>query len=253
MATNRKSEHLRYRYGICLNDNCQKCKNKEVQQISSRKDFVCEECGKPLRECPPPKKSNKLPFIIAGIIGVGIILGCIFAFGNDSPESSGTSSAPIDTVATVDSIKNAKTDTTIKSDTVVVHDTIVSNNTITTSEKVSTKTVVSTTGPANTPATPSASSQPKVENSNGKLRLSYGSYTGSIKNGYPHGQGRLTYSTTRTINRNDMKGRTANAGDYVIGEFHNGFVVYGKHYDSAGNLLESLNFGIGSESSYDSK
>jgi hypothetical protein len=30
-------------------------------------------------------------------------------------------------------------------------------------------------------------------------------------------------------------------------------VVYGKHYDSEGNLLESLNFGVGSESSYESK
>lgn len=54
MPANRK-EHLRYRYGICLNDSCSKCKSKEVQQIASRKDFVCEECQKPLRECPPPR------------------------------------------------------------------------------------------------------------------------------------------------------------------------------------------------------
>ena len=54
MPTNRK-EHLRYRYGICLSDGCSKCKSKEVQQIAARKDFVCEECQKPLRECPPPK------------------------------------------------------------------------------------------------------------------------------------------------------------------------------------------------------
>lgn len=50
-----KSEHLRFRYGICLNDSCQKCKSKEVQQIAARKDFVCAECQKQLRECPPPK------------------------------------------------------------------------------------------------------------------------------------------------------------------------------------------------------
>ena len=55
MATSNRGERLRYRYGICLNDNCSKCKSKEVQQIAARKELVCEECGKPLRECPPPK------------------------------------------------------------------------------------------------------------------------------------------------------------------------------------------------------
>jgi hypothetical protein len=101
----------------------------------------------------------------------------------------------------------------------------------------------------NTTSTPSAS----VAEGIGKLKLSYGRYMGAILNGYPHGLGRLTYTKTRQINRNDMKGRTANVGDYVIGEFFNGFVVYGKHYDSAGNLLGTLNFGVGSEDSYESK
>ena len=41
--------------------------------------------------------------------------------------------------------------------------------------------------------------------------------------------------------------------DYVIGEFFNGYVVYGKLYDSNGNLLGSLNFGVSNEDSYESK
>lgn len=66
MPANRK-DHLRYRYGICLNDTCSKCKSKEVQQIASRKDFVCEECQKPLRECPPPRSfRDKYGKIIIG-------------------------------------------------------------------------------------------------------------------------------------------------------------------------------------------
>lgn len=241
----KRSDRERFKYGFCLNDECEKCKSKEIQKIPMRKDFVCQnpECGKELRECAPPKKSSKIPVYIAGIVAAIVIVGgCIYAFSSGNNESSVETT--IDTISQTEVLP----DTTIKSDTVVVHDTIVKNNTITTSEKVSTKTVVSTTTPSNNTVT-----QTKPESSNGKLHLSYGTYTGSIKNGYPHGQGRLTYSTSRTINRNDMKGRTANAGDYVIGEFHNGFVVYGKHYDSAGNLVESLNFGVGSESSYDSK
>jgi len=76
MPTNSK-EHLRYRYGICLNDNCSKCKSKEVQQIASRKDFVCEECGKPLRECPPPrsfwdKHGKKIIIAACAVIAIAL-------------------------------------------------------------------------------------------------------------------------------------------------------------------------------------
>lgn len=77
MATS-GNERIRFRYGICLNDECPKCKSKEVQEIPARKELVCAECGKPLRECPPPKKSNNIKQIgiIAAIIcllgGVGI-------------------------------------------------------------------------------------------------------------------------------------------------------------------------------------
>ena len=77
----------------------------------------------------------------------------------------------------------------------------------------------------------------------GTLRLSYGTYTGQIKNGYPNGQGRLVYSKSRQINRNDSKGRTAQPGESVQGTFVNGFITVGKHYDASGNLIGSLNIG----------
>ena len=77
----RNKDRIRYRYGICLNDNCEKCKSKEVQEIPARKDFVCQnpECGKPLRECPPPKKGGnmKLIGIIAGAVALLAIIGGI--------------------------------------------------------------------------------------------------------------------------------------------------------------------------------
>lgn len=246
MATDNRRSKERMKYGICLNDECSMCKSKTIQQIPMRKEFVCSECGKELRECRPPKKGGKLPLYIglAGLAAVALVAGgiAIFSGRGDEPQAEGT-----DTIPAVDTTKVAaevKPDTVVTRDTVVVRDTIVQNNTITTSEKEITKTVVSTT----------SSAQPKApKTGSGTLRLSYGTYTGATKGGYPHGQGRLTYSTTRQINRNDVKGRTANAGDYVIGEFHNGFVVYGKHYDSEGNLLESLNIGVGSEDSYESK
>lgn len=234
----RRSNSERFKYGICLNDECPKCKAKEVQQIAMRKDFVCSECGKELRECPPPKKGGKMPIYIgAGVLVAALTVGvCVFAFGDNEEkkpaEASVDSTAVVEKVDTVPATKEAE----------VVKEEVV--------EPVAEEEPVTKSEPSvpvvNKPATLSSSSS-------GTLRLSYGSYIGATKNGYPHGQGKLTYSTSRQINRNDMKGRTANAGDYVIGEFYNGFVVYGKHYDASGNLLESLTFGVGSEDSYDSK
>lgn len=86
----------------------------------------------------------------------------------------------------------------------------------------------------------------------GTLKLSYGTYTGQIENGYPNGQGRLVYSTSRQINKNDPKGREASAGDVVQGQFVNGFITIGKHYDSAGNFIENINVGV-VDGQYESK
>lgn len=42
MARSSQAEHIRFRYGICLNEQCSKCKSKKVQEISIRKDLICE-------------------------------------------------------------------------------------------------------------------------------------------------------------------------------------------------------------------
>ncbi len=85
MATSSRSAE-RFKYGICLNDECPLCKEKKVQQIPMRKDLVCSECGKPLRECPPPRKKgvdSKLIGIIAAILIVlaGAGLGIYSSMG----------------------------------------------------------------------------------------------------------------------------------------------------------------------------
>lgn len=228
------------RKGKCNNPECELCLSREIQELEVTEEFVCRECGKPLKELESKgskkKKSNKkLPIIIASaVVVVGAAIGGIFAL-------SGGSDEPVE-MAAFDSMPMVSApNTTVTADTVVVVDTVVQDNTTTITEKTSTKTVVNTT-----------STQAKSAGS-GSLSLSYGKYSGATKKGYAHGQGRLTYTTTRVINKNDTKQRTAQAGDYVIGEFFNGFVVYGKHYNAAGDLIESLNFGVGSEDSYDSK
>lgn len=201
-------------------------------------EFKCPECGEDLvpyveeqKEDGTDPKKKRLIVIIAAVAVVLVLAAVLFfTFGG---KSDGVEEI-IDTIDTTEVEEPVMVDPVIDTVQVTVTDTVVVRDTV-----IKEKIVVE---------------KPKTTTpSSGTLRLSYGKYSGATKGGYPHGQGKLTYSTTRQINRNDVKARTASPGDYVIGEFYNGFVVYGKHYDSAGNLIESLNFGVGSESSYESK
>lgn len=114
MASNRR-EHLRYRYGICLNDQCPKCKSKEVQQIPARKDFVCEECKKPLRECPPPKsfwdKYGKMITIAVAllVIGIAILLYIMLSPGTPKGDYRGPQTGP-DTASVTEKVDTPKVD-----------------------------------------------------------------------------------------------------------------------------------------------
>ena len=109
MATNR-NERLRNRYGICLNDGCSKGKSKEVQEIPVRKDFVCAECGKPLRGGSDGgtflKKHGKKVIIGAVIVllagagvGVSMLSGGDGKAPNPGPEEVDTLiTQPVDTL-----------------------------------------------------------------------------------------------------------------------------------------------------------
>lgn len=106
----------------------------------------------------------------------------------------------------------------------------------------------------------SAHSNPKPS---GKITnivsLSYGKFEpnkeqgGSIKNGYPEGVGKLIYTQSRIINKYDKKNRIAEKGDYIVGEFKNGFVVHGKLYDSSNKLKSSLMIGNPPDDVYEDK
>lgn len=227
----KRSTSERLKYGICLNDECSMCKSKEIQSVPMRKDLLCSECGKELRECPPPKKKGKSPIILVSSIAVAAVVGLFFILGEN---------------------KNAVEENAIV-ETPIVEETIVAEAATNADQDI----VAADTSCVDKVSTPTTSTKPVVEpqktTGNGNLTLSYGRYSGAMKNGHPHGQGKLTYTKTRVINRYDMKAREAQPGNYVIGEFHNGFVVYGKLYDANGNLLSSLNFGVSNEDSYDSK
>ncbi len=256
MARESRRSNERYKYGKCLNEECPKCVGKEIIQVPMRKEFVCPECGKELRECPPPPPPKKI-LIIVGAVAVAALLGVggYFLFSGDSAKDRREERRKERKEQREKEEREREAEENSKGKTVIVHDTLtqVVRDTLTEVVHDTLTQVVHDTKVVEKIVEKPVVVEKIVSTGSGTVNLSYGKYTGATKKGYPHGQGRLTYSTARQINRNDMKGSMASAGDYVIGEFHNGFVVYGTLYDASGNVKEKLTFGVGPEDSYDSK
>lgn len=227
MATNRNNERVRYRYGICLNDNCEKCKSKEVQEIPARKDFVCQnpECGKPLRECPPPKKGGnmKLIAIIAGVVLLLAIIGGVFALsgGESKPEPVEATVAPVDS----DSIKAAQE----AAEQQRVKDSL---DAVAAAEEAAKK------QEAEKNAEPAPA--PKPAPTSGSKNLGYATFKGSWPNDV---NGRMIFKESHIIDSKDSKKRVAEAGDYVIGEWSDGHLVQGIWYGADNQVKGSVIIG----------
>ena len=219
----RNKEYVRYRYGICLNETCSKAKSKEVQQIAARKEFVCEECGKPLRECPPPKKGNKTPIVVVAVVLVVALIAAFFIF------SGGESKQPTEPqLATKDSdiVK-------VEKDTIGISE-VKKNEPIVEPMKEEKPKVEKTAEKQAKPATSSSNSK----------NLGYATFKGNLKNGQPNDvNGRLIFKTSHVIDSRDPKGRVAEAGDYVIGEFSEGHLVQGIWYGSDNTVKGSIIIG----------
>lgn len=216
------------RKGICKNVGACSKANKVQIITDDDAEFVCPECGEELQEYKEPepeKKNSKLPIIIGGAVAAAIIVSGIFAVsgGPTEPTENVTNSL------TTDSAKIASTPS-LTSDTMVVHDTLVIRDTVVQKPAVKTNN--------------QKASQPKASiSSSGTLHLGYGTYTGATKSGKPHGQGRLTYSTSHQISLRDAKKRVADAGDYVIGEFYDGQLVQGVWYGADNQVKGSVIIG----------
>lgn len=229
MATNRNNERVRYRYGICLNDNCEKCKSKEVQEIPARKDFVCQnpECGKPLRECPPPKKggNTKLIAIIAGVVVLLAIIGCYFAFsgGESKPEPV---EQPVEAPVNTDSIKAAQE----AAEQQRVKDSLDAVAAAEAAKKQE----------AEKEAEKKVDPTPKPGPTGGSKNLGYATFKGSWPNDV---NGRMIFKESHIIDSKDPKKRVAEAGDYVIGEWSDGHLVQGIWYDANNQVKGSVIIG----------
>ena len=223
----RNTDRIRYRYGICLNDNCEKCKSKEVQEIPARKEFVCPECGKPLRECPPPKKggNTKLIGIIAGVVVLLAIIGGIIAFSGDSEDKPAPAPVPKVTENS-DSIKAAQE----AAEQQRIKDSL---DAVAAAEAAKKQEAEKKTEPAPVEPKPAATGS-------GSKNLGYATFKGSWPNDV---NGRMVFTSSHVIDSKDPKKRVAEAGDYVIGEWADGHLVQGIWYGSDNQVKGSVIIG----------
>lgn len=227
MASSR-NEHLRFRYGVCLNDGCSKCKAKEVQQIPARKELVCTECGKPLRECRRPltwwEKNGKK---VIGASAAAVVVGAGTAFGLgafDGPE------APKPVTEHVRPIKKKGGKSKVADKDSVV-DTVAAPATaepvVEPAEVVEAK--VSDSKPVVEPAGGSVTGM-------GTINFDYGKYVGEIRNGKPDGSGVLTYSKAQKVV--STKDVMAQPGERIEGVFENGKATFVTLYKKDGNTIK---------------
>lgn len=237
MATTNNHNRTRSRWGMCLNDSCEKSKNHERIEIVGRKDFVCPECGKPLKECPPPQSTpwGKYVAIAAAVLVLGGA-GAYFALsGNEKPTESTESAESVATDQTSETTEEPTDDATdvaqAEEDTMPEVAPDATDN-ASAEQKEPAKPVEKVTTPKTaekakeTGKTKKTQSPQPVNRPYGTVRVAYGSYTGDLRNGKPHGHGTVKFSTTYTINSSIV----AHAGDSYEGEFRDGRISGGPGY-----------------------
>lgn len=224
--------------GQCTNEDCDLALCYERQKIDmSQPDakFECELCHHPLTEVSDKKKGgggldSKMMIIIGAVVAVGIVVALIFAFGGSKEEII----EPVVVEEPTDSVAENFVVVPNRNDTLVIKvDGMESTpDTVTVVEFVEKTVEEESPAPAQT-SRPEATKAP-VTSSPSSKNLGYGTWTGGLKNGQPHGVGTLTYSTSHTIDPRDTKGRVAQPGEYIVGEWDNGHLVQGRWFKKDG-------------------
>lgn len=192
--------------GTCMNLDCDNYK-KEVE-VEPGGEFECPLCHQPLKESKGKKSSTpnpgkkKVMMIVGGLVVVAAAAVGITMSG-DSKSETPVSDPPQIGIAKVDS---AVVDTPAVAVTPEV-----------TPKKEANK--------------PGATTH--IQNGKGTVNLGYGSYTGDLKNGKPHGYGTITYQTSCKIV--PSKDFIANPGDTFEGEFRDGKISGLGYWEHNGN------------------
>lgn len=205
--------------GVCHNyEGCDMASEKVVQEVE-KSNFVCQECGKPLypvKQQPQPwwKKHQRELTLGAGVLIIGGgITGGILAFSGDKEEPA---KEPV-------KVDTTQVDTTKVDSPVVVQPPVVDPP------------VEGPQGGVKQPGGGGGVKQPVSGDPapSTSKNLGYGKYEGAMKNGQPHGNGTIYYTTRHQVV--PSKDIYAESGDYVTGSFRDGKLVSGQLHRKDGN------------------
>ena len=74
----------------------------------------------------------------------------------------------------------------------------------------------------------------KKETVFGTISVSGGTYTGYLKTGTPHGEGKMYFTKQELLKTHSIKDYPAEEGDVFVGTWNTGMIVYGKLLDKNG-------------------
>jgi hypothetical protein len=177
----------------------------------------------------PHNGKKKLYAIAGGVLGLIVIIGAITIFSSIKSK--------VDQVTDV--VKAVEKVTTVISDSdKEIKDANgsaeLSKTTTTAAEKPGTITEPAVSKPA--------SELVNVEHAT--VKYDYGYYEGPTKNGLPHGdEGIMHFNQRHLINPRDPEERYAEAGEYVSGIFHDGYLVNGKYFGKNKVQKGTINIG----------
>ncbi len=224
----------------CYKATCNKCLNEENPYITEDEynelldadgKIRCPEghieCGiqelspEDYAKLNPPKDKKKYIIIGGGLLVLVVIIGAFFFFTTKSKVEQTK-----DVVKVVDKVVTTISNTSKEGDNGVKGNIKVPSSTQTEDKKETER----TTGNPGIIAEPIDSRQPteSVIVEHATVKYDFGYYEGPTKNGIAHGQGIMYFNQRQIINPNDPEKRYAEAGEYVSGVFHNGYLVNGK-------------------------
>ncbi len=216
--------------GVCTNPDCEMCMMRTVQEIEPGEDFICADCGMPLKEVTEkgpggdPGKSKLVLYIgIAIIVVAGAAVGWWLATGDKATTEEVTTETEIE--VTTETTKPADDNATeMPAETEV---TTNDNNATTTTET------------SVTPVVPASSAS--------TVSTAYGSYNGPVKAGKPDGfGGEFKFTRAMTLDLKDGYGTTVDLapGDKIIStKFEKGNLLQGEiHFkDGRRKVITGLN------------
>lgn len=226
------------RKGICRNVGACSMANKVQIITDDDAEFICSECESELEKVVEKaaegddeelKKKRQKRLISIGVLSIILlaIIGGIIAMsgsGEETPKQEPVTVVPVDS----DSIKAAQ----MAAENQRLKDSLAAVEAANAKKQEQpTEKPAAAPAPTPKPAKPAAS---------GSKNLGYATFKGSWPNDV---NGRMEFKSSHVIDSKDPKGRVAEAGDYVIGEWADGHLVQGIWYGADNQVKGSVIIG----------